>query len=240
MMKRSSSTADTRGFSLLEVMIVVFVLGLIMMMSMSFFTQSIEATFVSEHKNLINADMRTLTAQMSEAAKEANFTMLYSGFGEDERDAADDRLLDGNSGDFIVFGFQDEPDLSTSINAPTPIMRLTGYFRAPENPSDPTSEGPVRRFDTDADFDYAAKGQPLLSPIDALDPPTVEEILTTLYPESTRNNHREVVSMSEGLADSRLFYNFGKSTIMVNGKIIHGVDAKRVTDTYNFTISTRR
>jgi len=239
-MKATTAGNNRRGFTLLEMMIVVFVLGLIMMMSMGFFIESIKATFVSEQKNMINGDIRTLTAQLAEAAKEANFTALYKSFSEGDRDNVGDRLLDGNSGDFLVFGFQEEPDLSTTLNAPVPISRLIGYYRAPQNPDDPASEGPVRLFDTDQDFGYAAAGEPLLAPIDPLDPPSMEEILAELYPASTLNTNRAVVEMSEGLANHRLFYNFGKSTIMVNGKIIHGVEAKRVTDTYNFTISTRR
>ncbi|MBC2601855.1 pilus assembly FimT family protein [Puniceicoccus vermicola] len=240
MITRNRKAIHCQGFTIMEMMLVVFVLGLIMMMSMGFFVESFKATFVSEQKNMINGDIRTLTSQLAEAAKEANFTVLYKSYSSEDRDKSEDRMLDGNSGDFIVFGFQEEPDLSTSINAPIPIMRITGYYRAPMDPNDPTSEGPVRSFDTDQDFNYHASGAPLLSPIDPLNPPTLEKILEELYPEATIGNNREVVEMSEGLADKRLFYNFGKSTIMVNGKIIHGVDAKRVTDTYNFTISTRR
>jgi type II secretory pathway pseudopilin PulG len=228
------------GMTVLEIMLVVAILGFISAMSLGFFTESIKATFTSEQKNLVNRDVRRLTAELSEAAREANFTLLYESFAASDRDAADDRLLSGNPGDFLVFGYQGEPDLSTHINAPQPITRLVGYYRAPADPSDPDSEGPVRTFDTDADFDYAEDGEPLLGPIDPLDPPSPETILADLYPESTRASNREVVNMSEGLADNRLFYNFGNGTIMVNGKLLHGVEAKRVTDTYNFTISTRR
>ncbi|MFP4351356.1 MAG: type II secretion system protein J [Puniceicoccaceae bacterium] len=228
------------GFTLLEMMIVTAILGLISMMSLGFFTESIKATFTNEQKNLINRDIRRLTAELSHAAREANFVILYRSFASDDRDSVGDRLLAGNPGDFLVFGFQDEPDLTVSVNAPQQIVRLTGYYRAPSHPGDPSSTGPVRKFDTDIDFDFAANGEPLLAPEDPLEAPSVEEILETLYPDSTLSANPEVVAMSEGLADRRLFYNFGRGTIMVNGKIIHGVEAKRVTDTYNFTISTRR
>lgn len=239
-MKTHHTEQSRRAFTLLEILIAITILGFITMMSLGFFVETIKATFVSEQKNLINNDVRTLTAELSEAAKEANFTLLYSSFESDDRNSSGDRLLDGNSGDFLVFGFQGEPDLSTSINAPQPVTRLTGFYRAPADPNDPTSEGPVRKFDTDLDFAYNDSDEPLLSPIDPLDPPTPEEILATLYPTSTRNTNPEVISLSEGLANNRLFYNYGKSSIMINGKIIHGVEAKRVTDTYNLTISTRR
>lgn len=228
------------GMTILEIMMTVTILGFIAAMTFGFFTESIKATFTSEQKNLINRDIRRLTAELSEAAREANFVTLYNSFKEEDRDDVADRLLAGNSGDFLVFGFQGEPDLSTSINAPQPIMRLIGYYRAPEDPDDPTSLGPVRFFDTDEDFSFNDDGDPLNAPFNPLDPPSLEGLLADLYPESGWNSNDMVVEMSEGLADNQLFYNFGKSTIMVNGKIIHGVEAKRVTDTYNFTIATRR
>lgn len=216
--------------TLLEVMIVVGLLGVISAMALGFFVESIKATFTSEQKNLINRDIRQLTAKLSEAARQANFSILYESFEKSDRDSVSDRLLDGNSGDFLVFGFQDEPDLTTSVNAPQPITRLIGYYRAPENPDDPDSMGPVRTFDTG----------PLPTPSDVLDPPSPEELLEDLFSDSPTDEHNAVVELSEGLADKRLFYNLGGRTIMVNGKIVHGVEAKRVTDTYNFTIATRR
>lgn len=239
-MKNAVRPDARSAMTVLEMMITVTILGIIAAMAFGFFTESIKSTFTSEQKNLVNRDIRRLTAELSESAREANFTLLYNSFEAEDRDSVSDRLLAGNSGDFLVFGFQGEPDLSTSVNAPQPIMRLVGYYRAPEDPNDPKSLGPVRFFDTDDDFGYDDDGDPLLSPIDPLDPPGPEEILASLYPESTRNQNLVVVEMSEGLADNQLFYNFGKSTIMVNGKIVHGVEAKRITDTYNFTISTRR
>jgi len=230
----------TAGMTVLEVMIVVTILGFVSLMTLGFFVESLKATFTSEHKNLINRDIRNLTARLSEAARQANFVILYESFDEEDRDAVSDRLLDGNSGDFLVFGFQAEPDLSTSVNAPQPVTRLIGYFRSPTDSNDPSSLGPVRTFDTAVDFPQWDEETPLDSPFDVLHPPSIEELLDELYPESDRDSHGTVVELSEGLADERLFYNFGGRTIMVNGKIVHGVQAKRVTDTYNFTIATRR
>ncbi len=226
----ADSRSPRRGMTLLEIMIVVSLLGMVTAMALGFFVESIRATFTSEQKNLINRDIRQLTAQLSEAARQANFTLLYESFEKSDRDTVSDRLLDGNSGDFLVFGFQDEPDLSTSVNAPQPITRLIGYYRAPEDSDDPDSMGPVRTFDTGT----------LATPSDPLDPPSPEELLEDLFTDSPSDEHAAVVELSEGLADKRLFYNLGGRTIMVNGKIVHGMEAKRVTDTYNFTIATRR
>lgn len=214
------------GFTLSEIMVVVTILGVAMAMTMGFFIESLKATFVSEQKNNINADIRQLTGELSDIAREANFALLYRSFDNADRDSVSDRLLDGNSGDFLLFGFQGEPDLSNPLFAPRATTRLVGYYRAPRNPADPNSEGPVRRFDIT-----------IPAPANIMNPPTVESLIPD---ESQMNLNPEVVPLSEGLANNRLFYNFGRGTIMVNGKIIHGVAAKRVTDTYNFSIATRR
>lgn len=214
------------GFTLLEIIVTVSILGLVSAAIMGFFIESIRATFVSEQKNLVNSDIRQLTRELSSNARQANYIVLYRSFRTDERNSLEDRLLTGEAGDFLVFGFQDPPDLSNPIFAPRPTRRMVGYFRAPENPNDPDSLGPVKRFD----LSFSA-------PSDPLNPPSPEDLLPN---EMLRDNFPEVVPLSQGLANGMLFYNFGGGTIMINGKIIHGVEAKRVTDTYNFTISTRR
>ena len=65
---------------------------------------------------------------------------------------------------------------------------------------------------------------------------TIESLIPAI---STVGTHETIVELSEGLADGKLFYNFRERSIMVNGQIYHGNDYKRVTDTYNFTISPR-
>ena len=47
------------------------------------------------------------------------------------------------------------------------------------------------------------------------------------------------MELARGLANESLFSNLRDLTIIVNGEIVHGNNAKRVTDTYNFTISPR-
>lgn len=226
-MNKPHRRPDRRAaFTLSEMMVAVAIVSLAMAMAMGFFIESLKASFVSEQKNNINADIRQLTGELSDIAREANFAILYRSFSNSDRDSVSDRLLDGNPGDFLLFGFQDEPNLENPLFAPRATTRLVGYYRAPANPADPESEGPVRRFDID-----------IPAPGNIMNPPAIE----TLIPDDSEiKDFPEVVPLSEGLADGRLFYNFGRGTIMVNGKIIHGVAAKRVTDTYNFTIATRR
>lgn len=225
-MKPSSKLSGRRGFTLLEIIVTVSILSLVSAAIMGFFIESIRATFVSEQKNLVNNDIRQLTRELSTNARQANYILLYRSFRTADRNDVTDRLLTGEAGDFLVFGFQDPPDLSNPVFAPRPTRRMIGYYRLPTDPNDPDSLGPVRRFD----LSFPAPGDPL-------NPPSPESLLPA---EVLGGSFPEVVPLSQGLANGMLFYNFGGGTIMVNGKIIHGVEAKRVTDTYNFTISTRR
>ena len=224
--QRPGKWDERRGLTLLEIMITVAVLGLALMMALGFFTESVKATFVSEQKNLINQDIRKLTSELSRTGRQANYVVLYNSFRTQDRNNSSDRKLNGNSGDFLVFIFQDVPDIGNPIYAPRAIRRIVGYYRSPDDLSDPESMGPVRKFDIN-----------IPAPSNPSNPPQLESLLPA---ESAMNSHDVVLALSQGLADNRLFYNLGNGTIMVNGKIVHGVEAKRVTDTYNFTLSTRR
>ncbi|MBC2594560.1 type II secretion system protein [Ruficoccus amylovorans] len=140
------------------------------------------------------------------------------------------RKRDGESGDFlllITYGDDLSPyDTGTGTRYPDdvdytkPVVKLVGYFRSVENASAQT--GPVRKFTV-----YPT-GSNRFKPIEELIP---RPELASTFPV--------VIELSKGLANQRLFYNFRDTSIMVNGQIIHGSNAKRVTDTYNFTISPR-
>ena len=119
--------------------------------------------------------------------------------------------LDGRSGDFLVLAYVDPDDTER-------IERLVGYYRAP----DATGEGPVRKFDLSFSPSTSANLADLLpsaGQIDAFD---------------------QVVELSRGLADGRLFYNYRDRSIMIKGEIIHsGTVTRRATNTYNFTVTPR-
>jgi prepilin-type N-terminal cleavage/methylation domain-containing protein len=214
--------ASRGGFTLLEAIIAMSLVSVAMAMILGFFVETTSSSFVSEQKNKINHDIRKLTNEMATNARQANYFLLYSSFQTADRNTIAKRLYAGNSGDFLVLVYQGERDLTSSITAPRPIERIVGYYRAPKDPNNPASVGPVRRF--------------ILNIPTADQLKTVEELLP---PVSQINTFSEVIELSEGLADQRLFFNFWDRSVMINGKIIHGNDAKRVTDTYNFTISPR-
>lgn len=206
-------------------MIATAIMLVAMFMALSFFSETTESSFVSSQKNMINGDIRKITQEMTEFAREANLAMLYASFDTADCDAASDRLGESNSGDFMCLVFQGDAEINSDgkIENRRPIERLIGYYRSPSDTTDPNSEGPVRKFDV------------AIPSADRFD--DLEVLIQNHAGGATA--HEEVIELSEGLADGRLFYNFWNKSIMINGKIVHGNAAKRVTNTYNFTISTR-
>jgi len=203
------------------VMITLFLAVLVLGAAVEFFVESSRMAFVSEQKNLINNDIRKLTSELSDNARAANYFVLYKSFKNTDHDSAGDRLAESNAGDYIVLVFQGP--LPTLISQTRPISAIIGYYRAPVDPSNPTSMGPVRKFEIS--FSPAST-----APLESLLPD--ESLINS-------SNFPKIIELSEGLADGNLFYNFWNKSIVVNGKIIHGNEAKRVTETYNFTISPR-
>jgi hypothetical protein len=168
---------------------------------------------------------------MAENARAANHFYIYRSFNPDDRDGEDDRLRDGVAGDFLLLMYYEPwPD----INSPERFTRLVGYFRAAD-PGDPSSEGPVHRFEVNyypPDMDPPPTG--LRGPYpEAKDP---EQLIKHLLPSGT---YPTVVQLSRGLANGQLFYNYLDGSIMIKAEIIHGNEAKRITDTYNYTVSPR-
>ena len=231
------------GFTLVELM-VAMTLGLILLTGFFLFHQNaLSAVFLADHKNRINRDIRTVTAEMSNYARMADQSIIYPSFREEDRDETTDTVGQSGTGDFLLLVYRGQLEGPT-FQARSPIERLVGYYRWPEDPDDPESTGPVWRFiyevpPEDA-FTVNLEG---LIPSDAfaanygfLDPHEEGEDPPEL-PEGMYFSR--VLELSEGLARGRLFYNFNNSAVIVNGKIIHGNQNRRVTDTYNFTIATR-
>ena len=119
---------------------------------------------------------------------------------------------DGSSGDFLVLVCRDSEDSDK-------IGRIIGYYRyVPEG----ETQGPVQMFDR------------------SYDPPSDEPFLDLLPDVALYGGHKEVIELSNGLSDGKLFFNFYDRSIIVRGEIIHdGALTEQVTNTYNFTVSPR-
>jgi len=205
------------GFSLVEVMVAATITGMVTAATLGFYMTNFKIGFVNQERNRINADIRRFTGQLIRDGREANYFLLYDSIDAAAREEAEDRQLDGESGDFLVFVSTEE---TSSVTEPILIKGFVAYYRA-EGAESPDGLAPVRRYERT--FNTPSSG-----PIETLLPDKASLVMGD-----------RVIELSRGLADGRLFYNFWGRSVMVNGQIHHGNDAKRVTETYNFTISPR-
>ncbi len=136
----------------------------------------------------------------------------YSNYFKIYKSFSERTIVDeGGSGDFLVLAFVD-PD------APSKYTGIIGYYRS----ATPTTEGPVQKFSL------------------SFDPPREDALEDLLPGASTEGSHSEVIELSKGLSNQRLFYNFFNRSITVQGELIHdGNLRKQATNTYNFTVSPR-
>lgn len=216
-----------RGMSLVELMVASSLSAMVAIGIVSVFLQVLNSYHYEAGKIMVNRDIRALTSEMTDNATYSNYFLIFPSFTERTKEftvesngststvTVDASVNDGQSGDFLLLVFHDLADT-------TSIVKLVGYYRSPSNPDDPTSEGPVRRFELT--FSPAATGN----------------IWDMLPDPGTAESYPDVVELSEGLADGKLFYNYRDRSVMVKGNIIHpGSLYKRATNTYNFTISPR-
>jgi hypothetical protein len=248
---RSRSTHRSRwgarGFSLVEVIVASSVMMMLMLGVLRFKVDMAKSMYVSEEKGKINHDIRIITQEMATVARDASFFQLYSTYAMADRDTPADELAQSNAGDFLVLVFYGDPPDPIRFNV-RPVSRIVGYYRSPiqagdQQPGAAAADAayePVRKFDISV-----ANGKvPANTYLSATYLPaggtfkTLEQLLPAAD-AATIATHKVITPFAQGLDNGKLFYNFWDKSIMVNGKIVHGNDAKRVTDTYNFTITPR-
>lgn len=218
-----------QGFTLAEILIVLTIVGFVMIGISKLLLDTATTSFITAEKLDINADVRQFTLEMAENARAANAFFIYDSFKPSDRDQKADRLFGGASGDFLLLIYLES---WPNVNSPEHITRLVGYFRK----ADGNSEGPVMRFEKfyhdPAVGALPGSSGPYVSTADK----DVEELLDDL---TFNGDYRQVVQLSRGLSDGQLFNNFKNKSILVKAEIIHGNAAKRITDTYNYTVSPR-
>tara|TARA_B110000037_G_scaffold87420_1_gene103583 strand:+ start:1254 stop:1847 length:594 start_codon:yes stop_codon:yes gene_type:complete len=120
-------------------------------------------------------------------------------------------VSDGFSGDFLLLINHDPSDSSK-------ISKLTGYYR---DATDATS-GPVYSF------------------TEEFSPSSSSSFVDLIPASATNGTHSEVVELSRGLSDGKLFYNFYDRSIMIKGEFENpGSLTEDATNTYNYTVSPR-
>lgn len=219
------------GFTLVELLMTLAISGFVMIGVTKLMMDITRTSFITSEKLDINADVRQFTLEMADNARAANHFFIYKSMKPGDRDEKGDRLRDAKSGDLLLLIFQ-EP--WPNVNSPDHYTRLVGYFRHPDQGS---NVGPVYRFEKNF-HDPTLTGTPAgssgeyVSTIDT----TPEELLEDVAASGT---YPTVVQLSRGLANGKLFFNYLERTIMVKAEIIHGNEAKWITDTYNYAVSPR-
>jgi len=217
------------GFTFAEVIVVLAVMSIVLTGLAKLMMDTSTTSFITAEKLEINADVREFTLEMAENARAANAFLLYPSFKPADRNEVSDQLRDGASGDFLLLLFK-EP--WPNVTGPEHYTRLVGYFRM----ADGNSEGPVMRFEKSFHDPNGTAPPGSSGPyVDAAET-DVEDLLDDL---PFNGDYKRIVQLSRGLSDGKLFYNYFGRSIMVKAEIVHGNAAKRITDTYNYTVSPR-
>ena len=224
---------NQEGFTLVEVMIALTIMVAVLAMSMSFLMESTMLNFQSQAKNNINREVRGIVDRIAIEAKQSNIFVIYTSAADEHRLAAADRRRPHESGDALLLvqkaGYAEMLTYGVDpLYDPRPIKKIILYYRTVTGSENGAEVGPVMRWERDFSSDPVTDADEIFA-LESLIPP-----YTDLLSESQR-----VVAFSEGLSDGRLFYNFQNRTAMINGRILHGNQAKWITDTYNFSISPR-
>jgi prepilin-type N-terminal cleavage/methylation domain-containing protein len=213
-----SSTATTKGFTLVELLIAVGLMGIVITGVLGFVFQAMRVYVYDSGRLMVNRDMRTFTSSLSSDAVASNYFRIYTSF-----QSRTTPVTDGLSGDFLLLVFTDS-NPSTGVYI---ITQLVGYYRAPADTTNPTSLGPVRRFST------------LIAAADqSKDVPT---LLAQYAPTTSANINPIVIQLAQGLSNGTLFYDYRDRSVMVRGQIVdYGSQGGRAAiSTYNYTVSPR-
>lgn len=232
-----------------------------------FFVSNFKYLYSGEQKLLINSDIRDLTNEMVETARASNYFVLYESFYSQtlggstvRRDVNGngtinlaDRMQAGQEGSFVVFVFYNDPYFDSRLYDADPtnnpalmtvtIERIVGYWIAPNR--EISGETALYAFDSNDSRSATATswttpwGQTF--PVVLGGTTTVESLLPANSKSWAMHSSAEiVVNDLEGLTSGSLFFeNFQNRSVLIRSKILHGNQAKRVTNTYNFTITPR-
>ena len=221
---KSNSNSTKRGFTLTEIMVVTTLLLLVSTSLATFMVEMTKGTFWVTKKALISKDVRTFTLRISKETLGANTGYVYPDYQITNRNERKDRRASGETGDCLVLVHMDP---YPNVDDPKHYKKVVIYYRQ----ADSNGRGPVYR--TERTFDPPKQ----IRVEDGFD--HFEKFLSTHFPSHSATDSEVVLELSQGLADGRLFHNFGNNSFVINGEIIHGNKVEEVTNTYNLTISPR-
>lgn len=229
-MKQNRSRKKNRysGFTLVEVIFAGSLAVLVGGFMMQMFISVSRINFDSTAKLAINSDIRSFTNELTQNARSAIDFKLYQSINNlTERGS-------GTAGDFLVLVWADPIPLDEASNGDELefyYRRVVGFARIVDDETENT--GPVVKFE----MSYPDRDSP--DAVFSGDTNIIDEA-RRLIANNSDSSVEEVVELSRGLATEQLFfYSRTGESITVNGEIYHGNDARRVTNTYNFTVTPR-
>ena len=211
------------GFTLTEVIFASTILSIVSLGLANFTLASLNGIFWATNKSKISADVRLFTMRITKETLGANTGIVYKSFSYEDRDEYADRRQSGQSGDCLVLMSYDP---YPNIDDPKHYTKLTFFFRRP----DVNGVSPVYRAEKVFSTPQAIPSNEGVN--------HVEAFIAKHFPDNNAE-YPVVLELSRGLADGKLFRDFGNNTFLVNGEILHGNTVKEVTNTYNLTISPR-
>ncbi|MCH8475320.1 MAG: prepilin-type N-terminal cleavage/methylation domain-containing protein [Opitutales bacterium] len=226
-----------KGFTLAEILIASAILSFFALGFAQITLLVQRMAFDSQGKIEVTENIRKFTSHISRDARPARVMLVYQGMPSVPADLnTSERLADGQTGDLAVF-VHAIPQPINEVNPGEPqqfyLSRVIAYARIPGS----EGQGPVVRFER-----RLIEANTLLVDIDPgetlsiADNQTINQILAEMLIDG-QAQRREVVELSRGLANGRLFYFFRDSALVINGEIVQGNRVRRVTNTYNFTVN---
>jgi prepilin-type N-terminal cleavage/methylation domain-containing protein len=226
----SKNRVHRQGLTLVEIMIALTLVSIITLGVYQLTISSARTLFDTRAKLQVTRDVRVFTNELSRSGKSARQFYIYPGINSALTTAA--RVPGGASGDFLLL-VAIQPAVSDQPDSDMHVSRLTAYIREVDEGE---AIGPVVRYQRNYAIDDASRiysANPL-TPVT-----TVEAMATAMLNDEVNTDRREVLELSRGVADERLFINFRNRSVVVNGEILHGNNIRRLTNTYNFTVSPR-
>ena len=215
-----------RAFTLVELMIALFVFGVVGAMVTVFVINSARSILWSVNKSKITSDFRHFTQQIRADAANADYVFMYSLPDIDQIKLAGrgSRLISGQTGEVLV--------LVDSRLTGTPLQRridsITFYYRE-TNPDDADKTAIFKSV-----VEFSGTARPLADPV------TIDQDFEAILPG--RNDiidNSNVILENTKVPQNQNFFriiNNGRA-VMINGEVLHGNNNQEITNTYNLTLT---
>ena len=227
---QARSHSRQKGMTLVEVIVATTVAGLVGAAVLAMTLTLGKTNFDSTAKLLINNDVRSFTSELSRAARSSrDFRIYASASNLAERSS-------GETGDVLVLLWAQPESIEDAVMG-TPqeyyYEKIIIFSRVVDN--EEANTGPVMLYERNFALPSATSGGTAAS-----DTVIADLTAATMADTSSSTKVSEVIQLTRGLAEEKLFFysRLGRS-ITVNGELYHGNDARRVTNTYNFTVAPR-